>query len=387
MKLAAHGRTSKRGTSVVLHASARERLPTSGSPFHRHFELMHRTSNHYVGSRVVWHPTARMSSDWLFQEADALESQKRSLPGRAAQTSERFHSLSRVKSTEGVRLTNDFNAAEFEALMPCLSLSSGSKFVQIGRHLRGKLLMDLSLNYEDIELVGLSNELPQLVQAARTCEPVVKSGLMRSSVNFIGADPQHWHYKSTTHVLLHNDGAGIDPTTCRAIVSKLAALPTFKLLATTTPLPFQHHLVHVGETVLGAKPQGFSLQHQGQAGPEGGLRTAQPKPTTIHLYSKSFDTVPVGTLAALYCNAGVCCLPAHTYIASPAKAAAHAAQAALSQPSPKASGLESPMATTESASLSRSSSQLPSWAPLPPLAACTSAYLDGYTSDASASSA
>ena len=72
--------------------------------------------------------------------------------------------------------------------------------------------------------------------------------MLTSSLSYIASEPHEYHYRNATHVILRNAPPGSggpmsDPPAVRALVAKLCASPSFKLLATTSPLPFQHSLV------------------------------------------------------------------------------------------------------------------------------------------------
>ena len=222
-------------------------------------------------------------------------------------------------------------------------------------------------------------------------------------------------YKDVSHVLLHNRAgaaAGFGADVCRSVADRLAASPSFRLMITTAPLPWQTSLVHIGEAVLrpsaqeaseeqsGAAPTSSclsdtgiwenrkderssvgddvldpstwflgvsnALRSSGDGGrtrrvsrdstpvpqqsrsstprhtPAEGVQSSQRRlslqrrlssdggpalfsssgdgnsePRHVYLYSTSFDAAPTATLAALYCSAGVCCLPSQAFYATP----------------------------------------------------------------------
>ena len=226
--------------------------------------------------------------------------------------------------------------------------------------------------------------LQQTIDASELAAPIISSELVHAPVNFICCEPQQWHYRGVSHVLLNNAAAGgnsnsssggqsegsISVDVSRAMVAKLAASPSFRLLVTTAPLPFQHHLVHIGDVKLrtdaanatfGSSPTGSASGGAGGSHPEeprqssataigaavssivsaGELHTKGqlPPPESLqgdseegHLelffYSKSYESAPAGTLASLYCTQGICCLPGP---ALHSLAAAHTAGLPLEQ--------------------------------------------------------
>ena len=126
-------------------------------------------------------------------------------------------------------------------------------------------------------------------------------------------------------MLLHNrPGSGVDDATCRAVSARLASSPTFQLLITTAPLPFQTHLVHLGDASLNYRDgsSGGSVITGADARP-GTHRSSSLSSwdtASIHLYSTSFAAAPIGTISSLYCHEGVCCLPSSVVHAIPRQA-------------------------------------------------------------------
>ena len=231
-------------------------------------------------------------------------------------------------------------------------------------------------------------------------------------------------------MLLHNAGSGMHADACRVAVAKLAASPSFRLLLTTAPLPFQHDLIHIGDVDLNVdsiisralgttkintdggsaansaaeKPPQPSRSSGDSGTPAGAAKEqarflacilAASKISTqvrsalsrqqypprdasagrLSLYSTSFQAAPPGTLAALYCRDGVCTLPGPT-LRSPLAGGRRAAGSRAVPADPKegatAVGRRAAESAWEGSGSSPSGSKEAPWG-LPPLAAHTSA--------------
>ena len=233
-------------------------------------------------------------------------------------------------------------------------------------------------------------------------------------------------------MLLHNAGSGMHADACRVAVAKLAASPSFRLLLTTAPLPFQHDLVHIGDADLNAdsiitralgttkinidggsaansaaaeKPPPPPSRNNGDSATPAGAAKEQarflacilaaskistqvrltlsrqqypPRDASagrLSLYSTSFQAAPPGTLAALYCRDGVCTLPGPT-LRSPLAGGRRAAGSRAVPADPKegatAVGRRAAESAWEGSGSSPSGSKEAPWG-LPPLAAHTSA--------------
>ena len=225
--------------------------------------------------------------------------------------------------------------------------------LQVGRHCRGRLPINLALNTEAKAFFSINPDLESSIESSKLASPLLASNMIHSPLTFVSCEARNWHYRNVSHVLLHNhvDG-GVSADDCRMIAAKLAASPSFMLLVTTEPLPFQHHLIHIGDSELplpGAAsdvhlapvPGGYSMMPKSQEKsnivaldqndtlqrmhPEasssfqasddmlGSSLDAQQlleaKGRRVYMYSTSYEAAPTGTLAALYCVSGVCCLP------------------------------------------------------------------------------
>ncbi len=181
-------------------------------------------------------------------------------------------------------------------------------------------MLNFALNCEAKRYISVSSCLQTAVDASRMTSPVLQSDLLQAPVSFICAEPQLWHYREATHVILHNDSS-MSREASRAIAAKLTASSAFQLLLTTAPLPFQTNLLHIGETTLDVKSvrtarQRADAEHSGAQWK--GIHTmsrarsmvaAALGSRRVHLYATSFEVVPAGTLAELFCTDGLCCLP------------------------------------------------------------------------------
>lgn len=322
---------------------------------------MQRASNFFAGRKHVWGnepPNTNDPSswaDWLFEEADALRQQSR-----------RRSTYSSPSSCTNPRHPapppDDFTARDASALIPFLSLHAEATFAEVGLLCRGRLPLNLALNCTLRSAISLCPDLQHTVDASQLCSSIIQAGLVKCPVSFICAEPRLWHFHSVTHVLLHNRGPGaVDAAACRSIATRLAASPSFQVLVTTSPLPFQHHLVYIGDANLDLDPPSSctsdepspppapaaasaaspSKDHPENATPHRhssdthsdsphtiraamngsqGLRNRLASTQgnrTVHIYSTSFSTVPAGTLASLYCRGGICCLPGNAFHAGP----------------------------------------------------------------------
>lgn len=223
----------------------------------------------------------------------------------------------------------DLNAAHAKTLLPLLSLNAESVFVEAGEHCRGRLPMNLALHQRAKKYITLNPSLQRTVDASQLSAPLVQApGLLQGAVSFLCAPPENWHYRGVTHVLLHNARGTTDA--CRGVVARLAASPTFRMLLTMTPLPFQTSLVYIGELSLKleeAEGEVALVKESSSSGIDEPIsfssstsslkrmltppKRLPPSATSprVYIYSTSWSNVPVGTLATLYCSNGVCHLP------------------------------------------------------------------------------
>ncbi|GAX81689.1 hypothetical protein CEUSTIGMA_g9117.t1 [Chlamydomonas eustigma] len=312
----------------------------------RQMEIMQRASSFFVGSKIVYNELEiKMqgnSADWLYEEADVIMSHQR------------------PKSEKRFQLNREITCRQAMTLAPFLALTPDSVFVEVGTHCRGRLPLNLSLSCKAKAYISICPDLQQAVNASQLASSLTHSDLLQAPVSFVCSHAHSWHYRGASHILLHNNGERdhVSLDACRTIAAKLSTSPDFKLLLTTAPLPFQPHLVHVGETDLQA-PQSFlppagdeaveeashiqmmssSADTDNQLGAHSSIKgqdlsshkhAAQHKSInpqwssrekllegrtnisslgTLHMYSTSLEAAPVGTLANLYCRSGVCCLP------------------------------------------------------------------------------
>ncbi len=67
--------------------------------------------------------------------------------------------------------------------------------LQVGLHCRGRLPLNLSLNFEAKEYLSINPSLQRTVDASKICSPVIQSGLAKGPVRFVCADLNSWHYR------------------------------------------------------------------------------------------------------------------------------------------------------------------------------------------------
>ena len=355
------------------------RVPQSGGAA---LALYQKTTSFAAARGSVWPMKIDMASscDWLFSGAKV--DVRKSLLQRTLQHSSEFSSydahgliplldLAPTSTFAEVRRApmtgdNGGRTRELSLFEPMISIVSQVSFIsiiinylkpmhlpQVGRHCRGRLPVNLALNSEAKAFFSINPDLQCSIESSKLVSPLLASDMVHAPLTFVSCEARSWHYKNISHVLLHNDDdGGVSADDCRSIAAKLAASPSFRLLITTAPLPFQHHLVHIGDRELCGDTQegpsavrsvcsaagrlgkgnivawdpkvrsqsekGISCQISSRrsepsaSSPSPSSHEAKQWPETgrrVFLYSTSYEAAPTGTLAELYCVSGVCCLP------------------------------------------------------------------------------
>lgn len=126
--------------------------------------------------------------------------------------------------------------------------AAAATFVDIGSGL-GRVVLQLALETDDttlarligVELAGSRHEQAEWVLQALTTS-------LARRVEFVQADVTtgaRGVLQAATHVFMCSTAFGA--SACRAVVDHLAASPNFRVLVTSRELPFQSHLIKLGE--------------------------------------------------------------------------------------------------------------------------------------------